>query len=183
MSLQKFRQHALPTTRPGKDVNKVLDSINIDALEEAIRLERGERKKTQPRQGSSETQGMKDTKEQDKSEAKTKTGSVSEKQTAYTCKKVLSKTEEKDEGVDKEEADFFKHIMTIYDRVASAGRQALKLQEISKIDYNPGRAPVSLECQNTFIPHCNLVLATSISCKDDSSDATCTPATYLRPAS
>jgi hypothetical protein len=79
----------------------------------------------------------------------------------------LEDTVERNKSEKKVETEFFRHITIIYDQAASAGRQVLKRQEISKIDYGHGRAPVSLECENTSIPDCNLVLATSTSCKED----------------
>jgi hypothetical protein len=136
MSLQQFRKHALPSTISEENVKAVLDSIDLDAMKEAIRVERN---KPLPRGDSNKTHGTEVTK------GRSKSG-------------------------EKIETEFFKHIITIYNRVASVGRQVLKRQEISLLDYSPDRAPISSESQNTFIPHCNLVLAASTSCKDDAND-------------
>jgi hypothetical protein len=178
MSLQQFRQHALPTTITEEDINKVIGAIDIGAMKEAIPEEQ---KKPHPKQGGSRTQGKKDTKVQDKGEEKTEAGLVSEKRTED---KELSKNEEKkgaefvgekQTGDEKEqikkEPEFFEHIAMIYNRVASVGRQVLKREEISKINYTPNIAPMNLECQDTATPDCNLVLATSTSGADPPSDA------------
>jgi hypothetical protein len=178
MSLQQFRQYALPTTITEEDVSKVLGAIDINAMKDAIPAEL---KKPQPKQGSSKTQGKKDKKGKDKGEEKTKTGLAGEKPTE---EKEQSRNEEKKEAElvgeksaedekekRKKEAELFRHITVLYERVATVGRQVLKRQEISEINYTPNVAPKSLECANTATPDCNLVLANSTLGERDASDA------------
>jgi hypothetical protein len=85
MSLQQFRQHALPSTISEENVKAVLDSIDIDAMREAIRVERNN---PPLRGGRCKAQGT----------------------------EVM---EERGKSGERIESEYFKHITTIYDRVAS----------------------------------------------------------------
>jgi hypothetical protein len=138
----------LPTAISEQDVNSVLNAIDIGALKELVRAER---KKPRSIQDISKAQENSKAPESSKAQG--------------------TDVEEMGKVKKKKEAEFFSHITTIYDKVASAGRQVLGREELSKMDYRPDIRPLNLERENTAIPDCNLVLAASTSCRKDANDA------------
>jgi hypothetical protein len=142
MSLEQFRQHLLPASLSQENIKAVLGAIDIKALKEVVIAER---KQVREGQGgnASKTIQEKDVPEQAK------------------------QTDKGERTEDTIETYFYKHITTIYELVAAAGRKVLQREEISKIHYNPGKSPISLESQNTSIPIYNLALSSTTSCQDD----------------
>jgi hypothetical protein len=139
MSLQQFRHYLLPRSVSDENIKAIIDALDVESLKLLILEARGQTRVVSEN-NSTEREG----------------DAIKQGDSAKRSKK---------KG--KKEAEFFKHIATIYDQVASAGRKVLGRQEISMINYFPKKAPSSLGCDNTSVPDCNLVLATSTSCNDD----------------
>jgi hypothetical protein len=140
LSLRQFRRHILPASLPDAEITAILGAIDIKALKRVVEDERREVHEGQP---------------SDKSD-----------QDEFTPEQA-NQTKDIEKAEDALEMRFFKHIATIYEHVASAGRKVFAREEISKIHYDPRRAPTSLERRNPSVSDCNLVLSASTSCKND----------------